>query len=1321
MSQVTIEEFLDEAEADEIPWSRPSGAPVSLTPSRVLIADGVSALEVAVAEALTQPKVNDVRRLWAARWNRRAAPVVLVVGYQVDGTWKAAVCGSKDDPAVLLDLDLEQVERICAAALAAPDPTNAERTLHRLLIGQKDQLVAGLTNSGLFASHELRNGVPTRPDWASQKAKGARLLQHQGADLIRGLGYAVIPHGSSALILTVPGSRRAVAILLDEHEMFERPTTRFGAVSPVAYGLAIAQEQGLPWLLVTRGTQIRMYPARPDVGVGRKGQAETFVEVDLALLAEKDAAYLTLLFSADALAAEGSVPQILGASADHAAALGRRLRERVYVDVVPRLAVAVANRMGARSEADLSEAYHRTLLILFRLLFVAYAEDRGLLPYQRNPRYTRKALKTLAREFTETPDQHFDESSTDRWDDLLAVWRAVDDGNTEWGVPPYNGGLFASDDTHPSGQAVASMRLTNAEIGPALRALLVDTGEDGTLGPVDFRSLSVREFGTIYEGLLESSLSIAPVDLAVDSKTKAYVPATDDDDIVTPAGQIYFHNASGVRKATGSYFTKVFAVEHVLETALEPALQRHLNRVKRLLEAGDEGAATEAFFDFRIADLAMGSGHFLVAAIDRIENRLSAFLAANPIPAVAEELGRLSDAALTALGSSAPDIEIEPSALLRRQIARRCIYGLDLNTMAVELARLAIWIHTFVPGLPMSSLAHGLRRGSSLTGIGTVDEAFDIFEPHRANDQYSFFAEPIESALTAARDSLMRVARTAEATKQEVREAARAHKKAMTDAADAKALLDAAVGVRLGLINPPSTPEEAIQDGNSDSVQDAVTKFQIEHFPYLFPEVFLRENPGFDVLVGNPPWEKIRHESHQFWVIRDPGLRAVKGSKRTERIKWLRQTRPQDAAEEDRESAEREALKELLAKSYRWQKSQHYDFAKVFAERNMRLVRSGGSVGIVLPQALLMLGGWAPIRERMVRDHHLLAFPLLNRAEWVFTDVEARQPICLIALTPGQGCTVHAASDSLVRFRQEQRQPGVNLSLSDLADLSEQLNVPWFKQPEDPQIFTAMADYPHLGTGNGWVSATADSTRWDFSGSGKHKTHASESDSPGSWRVTMTRHVDPYQLTDDPEGKRVPRPGDLVNGRNGVALRDGRVMLDESHPPLVFRFFSKNDNSRTLIATALPESGWLYSKGYAHGVRLSAQVPTRDILALLGYLNSLPADWWARRFVDRHLGKRIIDGLPLPDWSIEQRDLVAGWVGSLLRSHGYSTLAGGRQLPTGEVAGAGADLRARIDALALQGLSLSAHEAETMFLDFEDTEDALPARQRERIMEYLSN
>ncbi|HEX8345094.1 MAG TPA: hypothetical protein VF657_10160 [Actinoplanes sp.] len=1305
---VTGDDFLADTDANEIRWTPPQGAPAALRTDRVHYADGNDAFEVAVAYADGRPRVDDVRRLWAARWGRRAAPVVLVVAYQDGRAWRAAICGTRDDPAVLSDLDLSQVERICDAALSASDPVNAERTLHRLLIGQKDQLVAGLTNSGLFASHELRVGVPARPDWDRARGNAGRLLRLRGIELIRGLGYRMTPHGSTALILAANGTNRAVAVLLDEREVFDRPNARFGAVSPVAQGQNIAQEQGLDWLVITRNTQIRLYSARPDVGVGRKGQAETFVEVDLALLADDQAAYLDLLFSAGALAAGGTVTEILTASADHAAALGRRLRERVYEDAVPRLALAVAEQTSGSTDSDLQEAYHRTLIILFRLLFIAYAEDRGLLPYQRNPRYTKRALKTMARELAEKPDVQFDEFATDRWDDLLAIWRAVDDGNSEWGVPAYNGGLFAADAEHPSGHAIARMRLTNAEIGPALRALLVDTGEDGTFGPVDFRSLSVREFGTVYEGLLESSLSVAPVDLTVSARTKAYLPAGSGDEVVVPAGQVYFHNASGARKSSGSYFTKAFAVARLLDTALEPAISAHLDKVAALLAEGDDARAADTFFDFRVADLAMGSGHFLVAAIDRIESRFSAFLAAHPIPTVNEELRRLGDAAREALGGSAPDIEIEPSALLRRQVARRCIYGLDLNLIAVELARLAIWIHTFVPGLPMSTLDHNLVVGNSLTGIGTVDELVDVLEPQREPGQVSFFADGIQAALRSARDRLQRVARTAEATRQEVREAAQAHTRALQDAVDAKAFFDTAVAVRLGLVALPNGPDAALEAGRTPTVRAKVADLDATHLAYQFPEVFLRDNPGFDVVLGNPPWEKVRWEAAPYWVGVFPGLMALPDRTREARIEQLRQSHPVEAAHEREQQTVRAEQQNLFKRSFTLRGGTHLEFAQLMLERALRLLRDQGHLGLVLPRSSMVLAGWKNLRERLVTRHDLRIVQGRNHHEWIFADVDERIAVVLMAAGPRrEGVTrVWVATDT-GHVAAAGDDSAITMSVGDLATYSETYVVPWFAGPADRDVFDRMRTGPRLAGGTGWVTAVHDA-RWDFRGSGPDRALAVRDDSPGAWRVLMTAHVDAFGFDTGEPYKQFVQDLDALAGRKrGVGRREGRFVLTDRHPLIIVRHPSRSDDSRTVIAAALPETGVLHNKGYVHAVMHAPNTPEAARLALLGLLNTVTVDWWVRRFVDRHITAPVINQIPLPHWADGQITQAADITAILLQRRGYRMLAGGIDLAE-RTAAVDGDLRAAVDAallarlerLALHGYGLDGAAFVQMCTDF---------------------
>ena len=169
------------------------------------------------------------------------------------------------------------------------------------------------------------------------------------------------------------------------------------------------------------------------------------------------------------------------------------------------------------------------------------------------------------------------------WQEVTAIFHAVDKGNPSWGVPAYNGGLFSRDpDESPIGSILEEISLPDNVFGPALQQLLIVPTKEGIVGPVDFRSLGVREFGTIYEGLLESELSVAETDLAVETRGEQaglYRPCNAGEEPYIPKGKIYLHNASGARKSTGSYYTKPFAVEHLLDKALSNRLSTIISLV----------------------------------------------------------------------------------------------------------------------------------------------------------------------------------------------------------------------------------------------------------------------------------------------------------------------------------------------------------------------------------------------------------------------------------------------------------------------------------------------------------------------------------------------------------------------------------------------------------------------------------------------------------------------------------------------------------------------------------------------------------------------
>lgn len=240
--------FLEDYDGHALPWMRPMGTSAAFETDRVLFGNGDNALEVAIASAEGggQPKADELRTLFKKRQAGRPAPVLLVVTYASPvGDPLAAVVGTSGDPAPITGLSLDRLERVCAAVLAEPDRHSAVRAIDRLFVGLKDQQSPGLVNSGLFASHELRTGVPARSDWEASRHDALPMLGTRGLELIHALGYQTAQRGSAAMVLTHGGNSRAIAVLLNDEEVFDRPSARFGAVTPVAHGLTIAARDEL--------------------------------------------------------------------------------------------------------------------------------------------------------------------------------------------------------------------------------------------------------------------------------------------------------------------------------------------------------------------------------------------------------------------------------------------------------------------------------------------------------------------------------------------------------------------------------------------------------------------------------------------------------------------------------------------------------------------------------------------------------------------------------------------------------------------------------------------------------------------------------------------------------------------------------------------------------------------------------------------------------------------------------------------------------------------------------------------------------------------
>ncbi|NUQ07370.1 MAG: N-6 DNA methylase, partial [Anaerolineae bacterium] len=427
--------------------------------------------------------------------------------------------------------------------------------------------------------------------------------------------------------------------------------------------------------------------------------------------------YFYLFFRRQAFAPgdAGWLNRVLQESVDYAERLSDRLEDEVY-EALESIAQGFLNYRRNRLTPDpatLTVIYENSLILLYRLLFILYAESRDVLPMSSNEAYrsygSLYAVKLEARDLLEGRTQfRRREDSATLYEQLSALFLAIDSGDPNYDISPYNGRLF-SDEEYPF---LSRCRVGDAYLVPALKRLSFVERQTRTatregksrLEMVDYRDLDVRHLGAIYEKLLEYRLDIAAAPLAL--KNGVYVPAAAGDSVVKAAKQVYLRTGSNARKVSGSYYTPDYIVRFIVEKTLEPLLTAITARHAALDDDGrwqvrDAEALARDLLAVNILDPATGSGHFLVEAVAWFADWMRRL---NLRPA---------------------DLAPEEDELVywKRQIVTSCLYGVDLNPLAVELAKLALWLTTIARERPLSFLDHHLQVGDSLVGARLGDIA----------------------------------------------------------------------------------------------------------------------------------------------------------------------------------------------------------------------------------------------------------------------------------------------------------------------------------------------------------------------------------------------------------------------------------------------------------------------------------------------------------------------------------------------------------------------------------------------------------------------
>jgi hypothetical protein len=650
------------------------------------------------------------------------------------------------------------------------------------------------------------------------------------------------------------------------------------------------------WGVLTNGARWRLYYE------GAPSRLETYFEVHLPEIirlaagteSERDAARRAFrlfyaLFRADAhrpiTDGKKFVDIVYTASDTYAEALEDTLKERVFDHVFLTLATGLyenhVRTSGAGDpEAVLDDVYRATLRLLYRLLFLLYAESRGLLPLD-NKGYYEHSLTHLAQRAKEAVAGGVPLSSRhpDLWNDLDGLFGTIDEGDPAFDVPAYNGGLFDQEGAaneflngHEIGEQYVAHALVN------LTAVDPDRpeGPNGEYPSVDYTSLDVRQLGSIYEGLLEHRL------------------------VTTEDGDLDLQTDEGERKETGSYYTPHYVVEYIVEETLGPIVNERIGQfeaamaeIDEIVDGRDPDApgvqakldaprrrALDAFLTVRVCDPAMGSGHFLVYAADYLAERFAQVLGRYPDHnPVTQRLDAIRQSILDELERQgvdtdglADDSRLRDTSLLKRLVMKRCIYGVDRNPMAVELAKLSLWLHSFTVGAPLSFLDHHLKAGNSL--IGTAVDT--VVEEIRAD----LFGN-VRDEILRGTQFLQDAAFNTDATLADVEQSAAAFRTYQDTMHPYKRLLDLWTAQHFGaekgrtlvrdyareVIDAYKNGEGAVLEEHVDTVEAAeqlADEKRVFHWELEFPEVFYeldppgdRDNPGFDAVIGNPPYVRM--------------------------------------------------------------------------------------------------------------------------------------------------------------------------------------------------------------------------------------------------------------------------------------------------------------------------------------------------------------------------------------------------------------------------------------------------------------------------------
>lgn len=643
----------------------------------------------------------------------------------------------------------------------------------------------------------------------------------------------------------------------------------------------------------------------------------------------------------------------------------------------------------AQGELCEKDYYRQLLLLIYRLLFLMVAESRNMLLIGEdeesariyNEYYSVERLRALA----ERPI-YGKEGFQDKWQGLLMTFRLFDENwrGEKLGLSPLNGDLFGSSVL----TTLEQCGIDNYDLLRGIKNLSLYV-KGGQLRRVNYAALDVEELGSIYESLLD------------------FAPKFDKQ-----KGDYCFKLVTGSdRKTTGSYYTPPELVAQLIKTALEPVIE------ERLKEAETQAEQVIALLNLTVCDPACGSGHFLLAAARRIGKEL----------------------AKVRTGESQPGVEPIREAI--RDVIQHCIYGVDLNPLAVDLCKVALWIEGFNRGKPLSFLDHRIKCGNSLVGVldldclekGIPDNAYKAVtgddkklatqikkenkKQCKNKDQFVISFDNLEEQRSHYGKEQSAIAQLPENKTGDIKQKQQQYRNTRKETDDnpwwrdtsacnlwTAAFFTPLTEQKLQLL-PTSSALFQLLQGNPttqkivDAANDLAKQKRFFHWALEFPDVF--ENGGFSCVLGNPPWERIKLQEKEFFATKDSEIANAKNkAARTKLINKLATTNPQLLAEFEDAKHDADATSKFLRESGRFLLSAVGDINTyaVFTETTKNIISKKGLAGIIIPTGIATDSTTSKLFRSLIKTKTLKTLIGFKNSKKIFKEIKDYITFCLFVI-----------------------------------------------------------------------------------------------------------------------------------------------------------------------------------------------------------------------------------------------------------------------------------------------------------------------------------